>query len=201
LVINGDNNNVHANNQRITINGTDNTVYSGSSGVVLLNSSGCVLLGNNQNISLENCFDCTINDGVSNVTAFGFNNYTFYSSGTYIANPIIIYDGTTDVTLDLDDPTIFAANVLTIPSEYVNNNSFLLTGASASYDVQQITQIPNPDFTLKKTGSITSLQFTQGTYIKTPSPSSFALLDGTQQDYITFRKVGTAVKQLEVNVY
>lgn len=201
LVINGDNNNVHANNQRITINGTDNTVYSGSSGVVLLNSSGCVLLGNNQNISLENCFDCTVNDGVSNVTAFGFNNYTFFSSGTYIANPIIIIDGTTDVTLDLDDPTIFAANVLTIPSQYVNNNSFLLTGASASYIVNQITQIPNPDFTLKKTGSITSLKFTQGTYIKTPSPSTFALLNGTQQDYITFRKVGTAVKQLEVNVY
>lgn len=201
LVINGDNNNVHANNQRITINGTDNTVYSGSSGVVLLNSSGCVLLGNNQNITLENCYDCTVEDGVSGVNAFGFTNYTFYSSGTYIANPIIIIDGTTDVTLDLDDTSIFAANVLNIPSQYVNNNSFLLTGASASYDIHQITQIPNPDFTLKKTGSITSLKFTQGTYIKTPSPSTFALLDGTTQDYITFRKVGTTVKQLEVNVY
>ena len=200
LVINGDNNTVHGSNARITINGTDNTVYSGSSGVVLLNSSGCTLLGNNQNITLENCFDCTIEDSVSNVNANGFTNYTFYSSGTYLNNPIIVDTGNA-VTLDLDDPAIFSSNLLTIPTEYVNNNDFILTGASASYEIVRLLQIPNPDMRFRKGGSITSLKFTAGGFIKTPSPSSYALLDGTSEDYIIVRKTGTAVKQIEINVY
>ena len=200
LVINGDNNTVHGSNARITINGTDNTVYSGSSGVVLLNSSGCTLLGNNQNITLENCFDCTIEDSVSNVNANGFTNYTFYSSGTYLNNPIIVDTGNA-VTLDLDDPAIFSSNLLTIPTDYVNNNDFILTGASASYEIVRLLQIPNPDMRFRKGGSITSLKFTAGGFIKTPSPSSYALLDGTSEDYIIVRKTGTAVKQIEINVY
>lgn len=200
IVINGDNNSIHGNNMRITINGTDNTVYSGSSGVVLLNSSGCTLLGNNQNITLENCFNCTIEDSVSNVNANGFTNYTFYSSGTYLNNPIVVDTGNA-VTLDLDDPAIFSSNLLTIPSEYVNNNDFILTGTSASYEIVRLLQIPNPDMRFRKGGSITSLKFTAGGFIKTPSPSSYALLDGTSEDYIIFRKTGTAVKQIEVNVY
>jgi hypothetical protein len=200
LVINGDNNTVHGSNARITINGTDNTVYSGSSGVVLLNSSGCTLLGNNQNITLENCFNCTIEDSVSNVNANGFTNYTFYSSGTYLNNPIIVDTGNA-VTLDLDDPAIFSSNLLTIPTEYVNNNDFILTGTSASYEIVRLLQIPNPDMRFRKGGSITSLKFTAGGFIKTPSPSSYALLDGTSEDYIIVRKTGFAVKQIEINVY
>jgi hypothetical protein len=201
LVINGNNNNVHGGNLRISINGNDNTVYAGSSGVTMLNSSGCTLLGNNQNITLENCFNCTIEDGVSNVNAVGFTNYNFYSSGTYLFNPIRFEDRLSGVMLDLDDPAIFTANVLTIPSQYVNNNDFILMGASTTYDVQQIVGIPNPDMRFRKGGSITSLKFTNGTYIFTPSPSSYALLDGTSEDYIIMRKAGSAVKQLEVNVY
>jgi hypothetical protein len=201
LVINGNNNNVHGGNLRISINGNDNTVYAGSSGVTMLNSSGCTLLGNNQNITLENCFNCTIEDGVSNVNAVGFTNYTFYSSGTYLFNPIRFEDRLSGVMLDLDDPAIFTANVLTIPSQYVNNNDFILMGASTTYEVQQIIGIPNPDMRFRKGGSITSLKFTNGTYIFTPSPSSYALLDGTSEDYIIMRKAGSAVKQLEVNVY
>jgi hypothetical protein len=200
LVINGDNNTVHGSNARITINGTDNTVYSGSSGVVLLNSSGCTLLGNNQNITLENCFNCTIEDSVSNVNANGFTNYTFYSSGTYLNNPIIVDTGNA-VTLDLDDVSIFTANTLTIPTQYVNNNDFILTGASASYEIVRLLQIPNPDMRFRKGGSITSLKFTAGGFIKTPSPSSYALLDGTSEDYIIVRKTGFAIKQIEINVY
>ena len=201
IVINGDNNSIHGNNMRITINGTDNTVYSGSSGVVLLNSSGCTLLGNNQNITLENCFNCTIEDSVSNVNANGFTNYTFYSSGTYLNNPIVVDTGSGAVTLDLDDTNIFTSNTLTIPTQYVNNNDFILTGASASYEITRILQIPNPDMRFRKGGSITSLKFTAGAFIKTPSPSAYALLDGTSEDYIIVRKAGFAVKQIEVNVY
>lgn len=201
IVINGDNNSIHGNNMRITINGTDNTVYSGSSGVVLLNSSGCTLLGNNQNITLENCFNCTVEDSVSNVNANGFTNYTFYSSGTYLKNPIVVDTGSGAVTLDLDDTSIFTSNTLTIPTQYVNNNDFILTGASASYEITRILQIPNPDMRFRKGGSITSLKFTAGAFIKTPSPSSYALLDGTSEDYIIVRKTGFAVKQIEVNVY
>ena len=200
LVINGNNNNVHGGNLRISINGNDNTVYAGSSGVTMLNSSGCTLLGNNQNITLENCFNCTIEDSVSNVNAVGFTNYIFYSSGTYLNNPIIVDTGNA-VTLDLDDPTIFSSNLLTIPTEYVNNNDFILTGTSASYEIVRLLQIPNPDMRFRKGGSITSLKFTAGGFIKTPSPSSYALLDGTSEDYIIVRKTGFAVKQLEVNVY
>ena len=158
------------------------------------------MLGNNQNITLENCFNCTVEDSVSNVNANGFTNYTFYSSGTYLNNPIIVDTGNA-VTLDLDDPAIFSSNLLTIPTEYVNNNDFILTGTSASYEIVRLLQIPNPDMRFRKGGSITSLKFTAGGFIKTPSPSSYALLDGTSEDYIIVRKTGFAVKQIEINVY
>jgi hypothetical protein len=201
LIINGDENFVHGNCERVTINGEGNTVYAGSSGVVLLNSSGNTLLGNNQNITLMNCSGCTVLDSVSNVNANGFTGYTFYQEGTYIYNTIDVHDPRGGVTLDLDDPTIFAANVLTIPAIYVNNNDFILSGASTSYDIAQVLQIPNPDFIFRKSGVITDLKFIGSLLILLPSPSSFALLDGTQADYIKFRPAGAAVQQLEVNVY
>lgn len=202
LIVEGNNNQVGQNVARLHIIGNDNNVYGNSSGVVMLNCSGCVVTGDSTNVMLLNSSGVTVANGVNNVMAIGLSNTTITSSGTYIYNPIIIDDGSNAVTLDLDDPTIFSSNVLTIPTQYANNGSFLLTGASASYQINSVVNIPNPDFTFKKTGSITSLKFVDGANIQTPGPSTFALLDGTNEDYIRFKKISTTVvKQIDVNVY
>jgi hypothetical protein len=199
LVINGDDNNVHANCQRLMIEGESNTVYANSSGVVIFGDSN-VLEGNNENINLINSSGVTVQFGVSGVTTLNIYDQTITQSGLYMNNPTIIDSGG-EVTLDLDDPAIFGSNLLTIPSEYSLQSRFILTGASASYEIVRLLQIPDVDFRIRKGGSITDLKFTTGGFILTPSPSTYALLDGTTNDYIIFRKVGTAVKQLEVNVY
>lgn len=199
LVINGDDNNVHANCQRLMIEGESNTVYANSSGVVIFGDSN-ILEGNNENINLINSSGVTVQFGVSGVTTLNIYDQTITQSGLYMNNPTIIDSGG-EVTLDLDDPAIFGSNLLTIPSEYSLQSRFILTGASASYEIVRLLQIPDVDFRIRKGGSITDLKFTTGGFILTPSPSTYALLDGTTNDYIIFRKVGTAVKQLEVNVY
>jgi hypothetical protein len=199
LVINGDDNNVHANCQRLMIEGESNTVYANSSGVVIFGDSN-ILEGNNENINLINSSGVTVQFGVSGVTTLNIYDQTITQSGLYMNNPTIIDSGG-EVTLDLDDPAIFGSNLLTIPSEYSLQSRFILTGASASYEIVRLLQIPDVDFRIRKGGSITDLKFTTGGFILTPGPSTYARLDGTTNDYIIFRKVGTAVKQLEVNVY
>jgi hypothetical protein len=199
LVVNGDGNSVHANCMRIMIEGENNTVYANSSGVVVFGDSN-VLEGNNENVTLLNSSGVTVQFGVSGVTTLNLYNQTITQSGLYLNNPTIIDSGG-DVTLDLDDTSIFLSNTLTIPTQYSTQNKFILTGASASYEVTRILNIPVVDFRFTKGGSITSLKFTSGAFIYTPGPSTFAQLDGTSNDYIIFRKSGIAVKQLEVNVY
>jgi hypothetical protein len=199
LVVNGDGNSVHANCMRIMIEGENNTVYANSSGVVVFGDSN-VLEGNNENVTLLNSSGVTVQFGVSGVTALNLYNQTITQSGLYLNNPTIIDSGG-DVTLDLDDTSIFLSNILTIPTQYSTQNKFILTGASASYEVTRILNIPVVDFRFTKGGSITSLKFTSTAFIYTPGPSRFAQLDGTSNDYIIFRKSGSAVKQLEVNVY
>jgi hypothetical protein len=199
LVVNGDGNSVHANCMRIMIEGENNTVYANSSGVVVFGDSN-VLEGNNQNVTLLNSSGVTVQFGVSDVTALNLYNQTITQSGLFLKNPSVI-DLRGDVTLDLDDASIFSSNTLTIPAEYTLQSRFLLAGASTSYDIQEILSPPEVDFRFKKSGSITDLRFSAGVNINTPSPSTFALLDGTQEDYIIFRKAGSAVNQLEVNVY
>jgi hypothetical protein len=199
LVVNGDGNSVHANCMRIMIEGENNTVYANSSGVVVFGDSN-VLEGNNENVTLLNSSGVTVQFGVSDVTALNLYNQTITQSGLFLKNPSVI-DLRGDVTLDLDDASIFSSNTLTIPAEYTLQSRFLLAGASTSYDIQEILSPPEVDFRFKKSGSITDLRFSAGVNINTPSPSTFALLDGTQEDYIIFRKAGSAVNQLEVNVY
>jgi hypothetical protein len=199
LVVNGDGNSVHANCMRIMIEGENNTVYANSSGVVVFGDSN-VLEGNNENVTLLNSSGVTVQFGVSDVTALNLYNQTITQSGLFLKNPSVI-DLRGDVTLDLDDASIFSSNTLTIPTEYTLQSRFLLAGASTSYDIQEILSPPEVDFRFKKSGSITDLRFSAGVNINTPSPSTFALLDGTQEDYIIFRKAGSAVNQLEVNVY
>jgi len=199
LVVNGDGNSVHANCMRIMIEGENNTVYANSSGVVVFGDSN-VLEGNNENVILLNSSGVTVQFGVSDVTALNLYNQTITQSGLFLKNPSVI-DLRGDVTLDLDDASIFSSNTLTIPAEYTLQSRFLLSGASTSYDIQEILSPPEVDFRFKKSGSITDLRFSAGVNINTPSPSTFALLDGTQEDYIIFRKAGSAVNQLEVNVY
>ena len=199
LVVNGDGNSVHANCMRIMIEGENNTVYANSSGVVVFGDSN-VLEGNNENVTLLNSSGVTVQFGVSGVTTLNLYNQTITQSGLYLNNPTIIDSGG-DVTLDLDDTSIFLSNILTIPTQYSTQNKFILTGASASYEVTRILNIPVVDFRFTKGGSITSLKFTSTAFIYTPGPSRFAQLDGTSNDYIIFRKSGSAVKQLEVNVY
>jgi len=202
MVINGDNNNVGGNSQRIMIQGTDNDVRGNSSGCVLLNSSGCTLLGVNSNVSLNNCIGVTVARGVSDVNAFSVENITITQSGVYFGRGVVAPAVGVSLTIDLDDPVNYTGKVLTIPAGNSYTSDITLISTTASIEIENIVNPPDVLFKLIKGGSITSLRITASVNILVPDPATYALLDGTANDYIVFEKVSsTLIKQVEVNVY
>lgn len=202
VIINGSGNSVGQSCQRISILGEGNVVGANSSGIAIINASGCTLEGANTDITLIGCTGVTVAQGVSDVLVIGAAPRTITMSGIYINELIDTDEDPPPVVLDLDDTAIFSANVLTIPSGNTYTSIFELTGASASYTINQIVSPPDVEFMLYKAGSITTLQLNAGTDIKLPSPVTKAMLNGTANDYIKLKKVtGNTVKQTEINVY
>ena len=96
--------------------------------------------GNSQNgdiISFSSTFTGTINNSqISNRTTSGTPTFVFLND-TVVGNE----SSTMITSLDLDDPSIFAANIFTISSNYQLSGVFYLSGTGAK-NIQQIVNLP-----------------------------------------------------------
>jgi len=76
-------------------------------------------------------------------------------SGSTTSSPYI----PAETTLNLDDPAVLTAGLLTIPVSATNYGIYKMTGASASYTVSKIANVPVYEIELRTTPSATTVTF------------------------------------------